>query len=271
MLAKGFNEFGNGRHSFWSIVEARHNGRTHKNGLVRVFLAQCFQIAYDVLVGKTCHFLVLGTVHALDVKEHVVQVFACLKQHALLAHATGFHCRADEAGPCLAQECQGKLALQKRLSTGKGHATAASGVKGRVLLHNLHDLVYGLQLAVDIEALGRTGIGAGKVRTVLAQLAPDGDLGAIAIDSAPWTGIHAEVALVRSYAAVVVHCHLGKGLLRFGVAAPSAAQMAALQKGNCSDARAIVDRVFLYVEDIAGGLFVLYSAHCRASLWQEPL
>ena len=88
-----------------------------------------------------------------------------------------------------------------------------------------------------------------------------GNLCPVRIEGSIGTGIHAVMALVRSYAAVVVHSQFRMLQLRLGIAAPLAAQMATFQKGYRPDAGSVMDGIFLDIKYQACGLLVFHSAH----------
>ena len=250
-----------GLHGLHIVVEAGNYGRAHKDWQLGVFPGQGLEVDQDALVGASRELLVHGGIHVLDVEEHVVEPLAGFEHGVGLGLAAGLDGGAHVAGPGFAQERQGELGLEEGLAAGEGHAAAGARVEGRVLLDDLQHLVHGAGLAVDEQALGRAGLGAGKGAAGALGSVDDKLAFGQGLEGAPGTGVNAARAVLEAYAAVGVDGQLGLQTLGLGVAAPAAAQPAALEEDDGAYAGAVVDGVLLDVEDEAFGLLVVESAH----------
>jgi len=196
----------------------------------------------------------------LDVKQQRVEDTAGGVQDFPRREAAGFRRSADVPAFGLAQQGQGALRLKKRFAAGNGHAPFRAGIELAVLLHDPQNGIDRADVAIGNKRLGGTGLGAGLV-AVAAVGAMDGEgFSRRPGDGTVRTGFDAARAGFAE-AATGVEGDLPESFLGFRVAAPTATQRASLEEDHRADARAVVDGIFLDIEDGACAVFVVRGVH----------
>ena len=119
-----------------------------------------------------------------------------------------------------------ELPARRGLATAKGHAAAGVLVEEPVLADHFHDVFHGHDTAGHDARLAGTDLGTGAAMGASFRIAAH--LAALqrhhgAAGTDPHTG-------AAAHAKIVEQQHLRRELLRFGIAAPQAAQRAAFQK-----------------------------------------
>ena len=256
-MPEGLEEVTDGLDVRAMIVESGDDGRTGRDGQIRELRHQGLEILQDEVVGHAGVLFVHLGIHVLDVEQHIVEVLGRLTHHIGGDETTGLDAGLHTALTGQAQQVEGKFALQQGLAAGDGHAATGASIKHGIFLRNLEGLGHGVGLAVDDDPLGRTGFGTGHVLAAHAFAAVDGHETVLATgQGAVGAGLEAAGALVRPQAAALVVGQLRFPVLGFRVAAPAAAQTAALGEDDGTDAGTIMHGIFLDIEDEAARVVV---------------
>ncbi len=141
----------------------------------------------------------------------------------------------------------GERGLQQRFPAGNRHAPAGFLVKDPVLGQLCNNLLHGHGAADHLAGAGGTRFDAG---TALGALVVSRRQGAVARHAFPQGTCRA--AFATGHATAFNDDDFAPGRDALGVMTPRAAQGAALEKDRGTDARPVVHRVFLNIEDEAG-------------------
>ena len=137
-----------------------------------------------------------------------------------------------------------KRRLHERLAARESHATFRLFKKNPVPENGVHDFPNGHPFAHDLPGGRRAGISARAAHRAIVHTR--GQRTYSIRGFAKRTGL---AALATSVAAVFENHNLGTRRLTFGIMAPRAAEWTALEEDGGANARAIVQGIFLDVED----------------------
>ena len=219
-------------------------------------LVGLLEVGQDPLVADADPLLVPLRDRQLVVVQHRVDVGQDLLHEGPRDVARRLDRRVDAAlvGPL--QQRGGEVRLQQALAAAQRDAAPGGAVEGGVLLHLVQHLVHGHPLAEHLEGVRRAQRDH-RLVAVRRQVPVDLDLVVLAAlhDVEGAFGerrLQADAALLAADAlrGLVGQLRLGGDAL--GVAAPLAAQRAALEEDVRADARTVVAAVALDVQDDSG-------------------
>lgn len=190
--------------------------------------------AASILPGE---LFVLFRVHVLAIEQEKISQADGLVKSVLRAEATGIHRDVQALVMGGLHQIEGELPARRGLAAAKGHAAAGVLVEEPVLADHFHDFFHGHDTAGhDARLVGTdfgTGAAVGALFRIAAHLAAfQRHHGAVGTDLRTGAAAHTQV---------IEQQHLRRELLRFGIAAPQAAQRTAFQKDRGPQAGTVLN------------------------------
>ena len=235
-----------------SIVGHRRNDGNPHLYLVFIF-AQPAQVFQNSAVALSRDLPVHFVIDDLDVEEEEVRFPGNFRQDFRIRKTAGVHGPVDLPLGTELQHLAQKLRLGQGLSPGEGNTTTGFVEERYIPLDFVNELRARDSAPHPLHGSGKTDLHAGaaaraegKISLYTAVRQPQRSLRA---------GLYASTA---GHAQVMPVQHRGSERLAFGIVTPLAAQGATFQKNGGADARTVMERVSLDVEDGAG-------CHCLPS------
>ena len=244
-VRQALDEPGDGRDVGLVVGVARHDGHADDDGQAR--LGEPPGVGEDLLVADAGRLAVALGVHELDVEQDEVRVREDGLEGLPGDVSRGVEGGVDAAAVAASEDVGHEAGLEERLAAGAGGAAAGVVVEGLVLEDLGDDVLGGGLAALHDNGLGVAGLGAAAAQGAdLAVVVPG-----LALEAQRAARADAEAAAAAD-ALVGEEDDLGLPGDALGVVAPRAAHGAALEEDGGPDARAVVDRELLDVEDLAG-------------------